>query len=91
MPKKNPTISQAELDRLYEQAMQKWQDQHVPKITTQNQKTIISLDAYDDINHASAQEIIKLLNLMRVKYETFTRYIATNIFAADANKSAIII
>ena len=68
--KKNPPISQEEIDRLVQQEMEKWRAQHTPKITTNDSKTFISFDEWDDISDATAQRIIKLLDLMCVKHIT---------------------
>lgn len=67
--KKNPPIPQEEIDRLVKLEMEKRRAQHTPKITTQESKTFISFDEWDDISDATAQRIIKLLDLMGIKHD----------------------
>ena len=78
MSKKKPPISQADLDRMFNEQMHTYMARRTAKISSHDNKTFITFAVYDDISGASAKEITKLLDLMRVKYEVFTTYVSIN-------------
>ena len=78
MRKKNPTTSQVDLDRMFKERMKQFQEQRTAKVTAHDKKTYISFAVHDFVTETSAKEITKLLDLMRVKYQVFTKYISAN-------------
>lgn len=88
MSKKKPTVSQADLDRVFEERMKQFQAQRAAKITSDANKAYVSFAVYDQVTGPCAREITKLLELMRVKYEVFTTYVAVNTPNSDASDDA---
>ena len=86
MSKNKPTMSQADLDRVFEENMKQFQTQRTAKVTAHDNKTYISFAVYDEITGPSAKEITKLLDLMRVKYEVFIAFIPANSPENDTNE-----